>query len=411
MAREKKYLAIAIAAMLALCSCTASNSNKQNNGDTGNKDGSGNNEDKPYAALSDIRQSCAWAVSNSDFSALAAVEYANGTDFEKLSIAVCTSGIARIEYAGEKEAIGENSLYYSTYEGVTGPSWNVASKEGVEQSFSFFLLDGAIEESVFGIESGHSLERERDDYSSHGHLPASDEDIQVAIQLKGGRQVKHSELLGTLSDGGRISVFQYENTDYAMIVLAYINGEKVVYKDFYSNVFNGTAFWRADAESEDICMFDIVAAVNTDEGLMIALQWSGPEGAMRYILVENNGKFAEFMDDYWSHDVWEDKFNRYDGEILDSAVWPDLDANALLGTWAGEWEGLNDDMLKMSFTFNADGTGAEYIFQESSPFTYRLEGNMFLYGREGDPNVDFLNAKIDGDKLIIQYYPVLIKQP
>ena len=69
---------------------------------------------------------------------------------------------------------------------------------------------------------------------------------------------------------------------------------------------------------------------------------------------------------------------------------------AVLGKWVWEYEGLGE---MMSFTFNADGTGALESFGESEAFTYKVSGSKLLMTKDGE--TDSVDFRIDGNTLIL----------
>jgi hypothetical protein len=260
----------------------------------------------PFALL---KASYAWAVRDGDWETpgtrLAAVEYAG--KLEKLTLAAGADTLFPVKYEGEKQATGENWEYGATYEGITGPHW---SAEVPLSSYNYLLLPEACKDGLLAFTPGEAEETwEGGGFDfNHGHPPADPADVEAMEAFKKGRAVLHSELLATDENGGRVSLFQYENRDEGLLVLAYINGDRVVTQEFTAGVYEDGAAWRADAEGDDICVFELVTLCETDAGLVIAYLWYGPEGTGKWLVKEDGGAFAEFETDIWSYNHWEDKF-------------------------------------------------------------------------------------------------------
>lgn len=293
-----------ILVLLGLCACSMPQSDSV----------SGSAPDDPgteKARFADIEENWAWALANGEFDKpgdrLVAVSFASRDKLKDLGVAVSAGTLVSVQYSEEKEATGRNGDYYPTFEGVAGPCWTVG--EGaldLGQADVLLLPDscriGILQFAIAANEGGQSD-------IGHGHPAADPTDISSVEKMAPGRTVISSELLATDSSGGRVSIFQFNSTDHGLIVLAYCRGDQVITREYISNgVYEGKAYWRADAEADDICLFEVKLLCDTDAGLVIGLAWYGPEGATRSLFVEKDGKFADFISDLWYYSVFEQAF-------------------------------------------------------------------------------------------------------
>jgi len=263
----------------------------------------------PFAVL---RDSYAWAIREGTMDDpgkhLAAEEYAG--NLEKLTLAVAPDHLVPVRYEGKKKSTGENGEYWAFYEGISGPYWSVT--KGILSRYEYFLLPDACKGGLLKLTSAEVDETFGDsgfDYN-HGHPPADRADVAKMEALKDGRKVLHSELLVTDNRGGRVCLFQYANTDEGLLILAYINGDRVITQAFTAGVYEDGAGWRADMDGDDISGFEVIMLCETDRGLGLAYCWYGAEGTGRYTMVEQDGEFVDFNPaaGVWHYDHWEDKF-------------------------------------------------------------------------------------------------------
>ena len=246
---------------------------------------------------------------------LAAVGYAGGP--ESLTLAVGTGQPFAVKYEGEKKATGDNGEYWEVYEGVTGPYWSTAEKL---TRYEYLLLPASREGGLLKMTPAKAKNNKFDDVASgfeynHGHPAASKADVATMEAYKGGRKVLHSELLATDETGGRVALFQYENTDEGLLILAYINGERLITEELTAYIYedeDGQAgpYWRADMEENDISEFEVAMLCETDAGLILAYWWYGAEGTIRSLMVEDGGEFVNVSptSGAWYYDHWDDTF-------------------------------------------------------------------------------------------------------
>jgi hypothetical protein len=109
----------------------------------------------------------------------------------------------------------------------------------------------------------------------------------------------------------RVCMFRYENKPKdALFVIAYLgaDGERFVFELTTDNVEEEGATWRADADLDDICSLDVLMLCHTQEGPLMVVTWSAPEGTNTYVLHGANGKFKALPLDGMYYDPWENKF-------------------------------------------------------------------------------------------------------
>jgi len=247
------------------------------------------------ASIDDLKSNWAWVITNySDNNQMVAIEYSQPEALERLTLAIDRMGIYQVNYAGQKTATGTNGDYGATFEGVAGPYWKIADGSTVEGG-QMLLLPETCHKGILPLTP----------FENDTHPPASQADIAKIRALKPGRGMMNSEMLATDSRGGRIGLFQFNNTaEEGLFILAYIHGEKVITLEFTTDLYDGQAYWRADADPDDICYFEATALCETDEGLVIAFLWGAPEGTGNYILIEKDGKFVDFITDARVYDHW-----------------------------------------------------------------------------------------------------------
>jgi len=263
----------------------------------------------------------AWAVSDMEWEMdtpganLAVVEYAG--DPEGLTLALGPAQQVTVRYAGEKEATGENWEYSARYEGITGHHWSAA--KGSLTAFEYLLLPASREGDL--IKWTPAKAKNNYDTASggfnynHGHPPAAPADVALMEACEDGRKVLHSELLATDETGGRVALFQYENTDEGLLILAYINRDRLITEELTAFIYedeDGEAgpYWRADMEENDIGEFEVAMLCETGVGLVLAYWWYGAEGTARSLMVEDDGAFVNVSpaSGAWYYDHWDDTF-------------------------------------------------------------------------------------------------------
>jgi len=307
-----KIIILAVVSALLLGFLACAKKNNEQTVDTNSEVATEGNSEEPevmkvakkpvepgFAKCDDLKSNWAWVITNmwgeeDPGTKMVAIEYSKPEALENLTLAVDRFGIYNVKYAGQKVATGTNGDYGATFEGVTGPHWKITDGS-VAKDHYMLLLPETCHKGILPLTP----------FEDNILPPASAADIAKIRALKNGRGMMRTEMLATDSRGGRIGIFQFNNTaDEGLFILAYIQGEKLITLEFTTDVYEGQASWRADAEPDDICYFEATALCETDEGLVIAFLWGAPEGTNNYILIEKDGKFVDFITEAMVYDHW-----------------------------------------------------------------------------------------------------------
>ena len=270
-----------------------------------------NASDAGQTSLSVIRDNWAWGIPDDKGIMLTAESYSSPNSWKNLTMALCPSGVIRVKYIGEKKATDNHSMgdgyYFPFFEDISGPVWEVIDKTVPAIEWTVLLLPescraGLISFTVPQVESEYV-----NGLYNHGYPPGPVEDIEKVTAMYKGRKIMHSELLAQDDDGGRVVLFQFVNTDEGLTVLAYINDSIITVIEFTAYVYEGGAYWRADLEDDDVGYFEVNMLCRTDQGLVMAFAWIAPEGSGKYLLVEKDGQFIDFIEGGWYYD-WDGGF-------------------------------------------------------------------------------------------------------
>ena len=337
-----------------------------------------------------------------------AAEYSAGAKFEELTIAVGMPGIIPVEYAGEKKGADDFSWpdFSPTYEVISGPSWKTTENLIPREASDYVLLPASCQDSLLSLAylyAPYNPDRDPEtEFYNYGRPPAEPGDIAIMEELRNGRRVAHSEQLALSSDGGRISLFQYETTHFGLAVIAYINGDKVIPAEFISPVYDdGYAQWASELPKEAFPNVHVSMLMQSDAGLVIGFSMSCLEWTSRHLLAEREGCFLEFNVGCSRYDIWADPmaYVQEEGGIIDSETWPGLVLEDLIGDWPEPGDSL--------YSFNVDGTGEKRVgLLRWIPITYYIDENLlFIY--IDDPLSDYAyediyRAKVEGTRLIMQ---------
>lgn len=267
------------------------------------------------ARLADMQTSWAWAIPEEGFGAsgsrLAAVEYASPDSIADLRLAFGSGKWVSVSYAGEKSADADDEVidgqYDPTFEGTAGPVWRIG-EAALPAVQDYILLPESCKAGALTFAPANAPGDGEGATDNHGHPEASVSETEKISKLYHNRKLIHSELLAVDSKGGRVSVFQFAAAESGLLVLAYIRDNMIITKEFTANVYDGSVYWRADAESGNICLFEVRMLCETDEGLAIGFVWYGPEGTARYLLAENEGTFTDLTAESWYYDIWMREF-------------------------------------------------------------------------------------------------------
>jgi hypothetical protein len=283
-----------------------------------------------------------------------------------------------VAFAGEKESTEEAGWpkYSPTFNVIAGPYWKAMIGNFPSETSDYLLLPASCEERIIPLTYPSAPFNEatweydpNGEYYNFGKPPAEAGDIAMMEYRRNGRNVVHSRLLAKANDGGRISLFQYETTSYGLVVIAYINGEKVITTEFIStyvgDVQGEPIYWHSELPPETFGSVAVAMLCESDAGLIIGFTCIDPEGDSKHLLGERDGRFIEFSYGYWEYNIWENSYQQNTNGLTYYESWPALDSADL----AGEWVGDN------IFTFNTDGTGE--VGQES--FRYVIDGNIIVF--------------------------------
>jgi len=262
-------------------------------------------------AMADLLANWAWGASNGNGDGpathLVVTGYPAGADFNRLDLAVGAFGQAKVGYAGEKK--GDDSIepwYFANYKRVTGPYFAFAASTPVLGWDPIFLLDSSV--------LGEGLARLLNQYDvdSYSYPPARAADIAIAEALHPGRRVLESQLLAVADDGVRVCMFRYENVDgEGLFSIVCFDGEKALAIDYTTEyVEDDGAHWRVDLEPDVVGLLEPVLLCRTQEGILLLVAWSAPEGMAELILREKGGALEAFSpaDAVYFYDPWGNTF-------------------------------------------------------------------------------------------------------
>ena len=256
----------------------------------------------------------AWGVTNgmrgTPVTRIALTGYSLGCDFSKLTLALGPPyGQAGVEYKGEKKGNGGEQFYYPEYECVTGPDFALKAPITVSSyQPPAFLVD------LDALQSGNrelscAYDRETGEYP-----PASARDLAGANAAKDGRRVVESRVLADVERGGdRVCLFRYENRpDDGLFTIVYFRDDVMLAYDVTTDnvdIEEDSAFWRADAEANDVCDVQPLFLCRTKEGVLLVIAWSAPEGMAELVLREQDGAFVDLDLGGMYYSRWDDKYH------------------------------------------------------------------------------------------------------
>jgi hypothetical protein len=312
--------------------------------------------------LAEAMANWAWAVTNGEPAAnVVATAHPIKQDFAKLDLALGTFGQVGAKYNGQKKGGGGEPWYYPNYERVGGPDFKLAKPvNSMPTSYVFMLNSKAVSAGLVPLKNTYNAE-------TYKYPSAAGEDEFLFQELKDDRRVVESRLLaqGKESHRDRVCMFRYENKpEDALFVIAYFreDGERFVFEQTTTMVDKEGAIWRADAEPDDICSLDALMLCHTQEGPLLVMAWSAPEGANTFVLHGVDGQFKALPLDGMYYDPWEDRFFEQKMEVaegveeaFDGALKPsEIGEFVHRLTDPEEWDG--------AYGFKADPNGAYYHF-------------------------------------------------
>lgn len=210
-------------------------------------------------------------------------------DIEKLkelNVAVGNSGeIIEIEFMKWQEKNDKDNSRQTMYnfDNMSGYIFNVKSKKALPNEA--YLLTKA------SVMNKDKLIKLKPVENNESFKTADNETIKKIETLK-NRKIVESRLIAQSYDNESIFLFVFERIGDDMLAsIAYMKGEKVVFKD-YPAEYDQYSTWRADG-GDSPGNFEVMFLANSDEGLLMGITWGAPEGEGMYILREKNGAFTE----------------------------------------------------------------------------------------------------------------------
>ena len=205
---------------------------------------------------------------------------------KELNVAVGNNGeIIEIEFVKWQEKNNKDNSRQTMYnfDNMSGHVFNVKSKAALPNEAYLLTKDSVINKDKLiklkPIEDAEAIKT------------ADNETIKRIETLK-NRKIVESRLIAQTYDYESIYLFVFERSGDDMLAsLAYVKGEKVVFKD-YPAKYDQYNTWRADG-GDSPGNFEVMFLSNSDKGLLMGITWGAPEGEGMYILREENGAFTE----------------------------------------------------------------------------------------------------------------------
>jgi len=285
-------LLLALALLLPLAACR--------------KEPAGPTEPEPVRNLPSMEDFLAnWACGvsngageNPDATHLAIINYAVGTDFSKLDLALGPFGRRKVTYLGEKESDGSGPREYPTYAAVAGPHFSFEEPAAAHAREFLVLVDsGALGDGLVPVAQQYDRE-------SFAYPAAAAADVAIAEAARSGRRVIKSQLLGASEDGARICLFRYESLEEeSLFTIAYMEGEDI-FLPFDTSVADPLGYhpwWSAEPDNAGMMVL-----CRTREGVLLICMWVSPEGnTIGFGLREADGaleiaNISSYVYDSWS---------------------------------------------------------------------------------------------------------------
>jgi len=212
-----------------------------------------------------------------------------GFDPDMFSLAVGPYGeIWPISFAFWQEERRANNGRENAYNFENLPGFVYAQKDWKLTKNRTYLLTqmGPILDSIIAIApSGWS-----------GNTPPMSEETTESIEKYKERKIEWTKTLAVTKVGeGQIGLVLYERQGNDMLFsIVYTDETKTLFWDNPA-VYDETSTWRTDAGDEPGSFSPLLLA-SFDEGLMLVLLWSAPEGEIAVILYEEDGVFVHAED-------------------------------------------------------------------------------------------------------------------
>jgi hypothetical protein len=214
-------------------------------------------------------------------------ELENPQDF---NIAVGNNGeIIEIEFVKRQEANDKDNARQTMYNfnNMAGYVYEVKAGELIQNKTYLLSKDTImIENPLFKLKSTKDIESESNYYKK------VDLETIKKIETIKNRKIIESNLIAETDDNAKICLFVFERiADDMLASIVYIKGDKVVFKD-YPAKYDEMSTWRVDAGDQP-GLFEVLFLANSDEGLLLGITWTAPEGENAFVLKEVNGVFQE----------------------------------------------------------------------------------------------------------------------
>jgi hypothetical protein len=209
---------------------------------------------------------------------------------EEFNIAIGNNGeVIEIEFFKWQDANDKDDGRQTMYNFNNMAGYIYKTKDGSLNKNKSYLLtkNTTISKSLLAkLKSTKDIESENDSYKK-----VDIETIKKIEAIK-NRSIVENSLISETTENEKICLFVFEReADDMLASIAYIKGDKVVFKD-YPAKYNETSTWRADA-GDHPGLFEILFLAKSDEGLLLGVSWTAPEGENVFVLKEVNGAFQE----------------------------------------------------------------------------------------------------------------------
>lgn len=124
------------------------------------------------------------------------------------------------------------------------------------------------------------------DASGHGQ-PVNEKIVQ-AVEAKKQRGVQHGGKIADVGSDGALYLIQFERqADDMLASLVLTRGDELLFCDFPAT-YEPNSTWRVDDGGEiGAEQFGLMFAANTDEGLVLSVNWHGAEGITSFFVGED----------------------------------------------------------------------------------------------------------------------------
>ncbi len=211
-------------------------------------------------------------------------------DPQEFNVAVGNNGeIVGIKFVKRQEANSQDTLRQTTYnfDNMAGAIYEAVDGEFIPNRTYMLSRASVLNEDVL-----IKLISTRNTEAEGGSFKKADAETIGKIEAVKNRKVVESSLISETEDGAKICLFVFERKGDDMLAsIAYIKDDQVVLKD-YPAKYDEQSTWRVDAGGQP-GLFEVLFLANSNEGLLLALTWAGPEGENEFVLKDVNGTFQD----------------------------------------------------------------------------------------------------------------------